>query len=269
MNIYQKQLDDIFKIITNKNKSRQDLISDLADYTETQQKFAIQFRALYDATELTHAKEIQKYVLRNKNSTTRMVAEELVHIDELFKAGFFKGMSKDSVMDDMIASIIKSATDLRFHGDMNDVYFSIGTLNFNSKAFNKDTDNIGNTIETQAYRIRKINGNSVQFEEVDINTLKGTGVTHTLNGNYKTLNKKIDNLFGDQHFNCYSYLNGHKQNMLESVEKAKISNTLTEIILNTGNGKNKYLSGLENYDKFYDSVNPKKFGKDASLLLIH
>lgn len=259
----KKQLDDIFKIITNKNKSRQDLISDLANYTETQQKFVIQFRALYDATELTHAKEIQKYVLRNKNSTTRMVAEELAHIDELFKAGFFEGMSKDSVMDDMIASIIKSATDLRFHGDMNDVYFSIGTLNFNPKAFNQNTDNIGNTIETQAYRIKKINNNSVQFEEVNINTLKGTGVTHTLTGNYKTLNKKIDSLFGEQHFNAYSYLNGHKQNMLESVEKAKISNTLTEIILNTGNGKKKYLSSLDNYDKFYNSINPKKFGKDA------
>lgn len=259
----QEELDDVFKTIINTDrKSLREEIEklntefkalDITDIKRKQiekqiaeKKFVLQFKALYDAPDLEHAKDFHKYVLRNKNASTRLVAEELLRIDELKEAGFFKGMKKGSVMDDMIELIKKASLDSRFHGNVNDIYFDVGSV-----ANNAD-------MRTTAYIIKDIQKGNVQIQEVsfDENGIMKFHQTDWLsnkgNVNYKKLNELLDERFA-VHVNAYEYVNNvlTREGTNLQVSRKKISKTFSDMILDKTNSS---------FDNFFKLSNTGKYG---------
>lgn len=218
----EKEFEAMFNKIIN--TSRDDLRKGLNGLKEgsseyAKQNFALQFRAMYDAPELKNAKEIHKYILRNKNAATRLVAEELVNIDKLEKA-----LQHGSVMDDMLDIILKAGTDLRFQGNKNHIYFDAGSVG------------VGRDKHSRAYMINNITKSNVYLEEVTFdenNLLKKTGNIIALSDrdtDYKTLNKLLNSRYS-VHVNVYDYINGlSTEGVNLKVDKQKIFNTLNDII---------------------------------------
>ena len=259
----QEELDDIFKTIinTDRNTLREEIeklntefkalnINDIKrkqlEKQIAEKKFVLQFKALYDAPDLEHAKDFHKYVLRNKNASTRLVAEELLRIDELKEAGFFKGMKKGAVMDDMIELIKKASLDSRFHGNVNDIYFDVGSVSNN------------NDMRTTAYIIKDIRKGNVQIQEVSFDE-KGIMQFHQTDWlskegdtNYKKLNKLLDERFA-VHVNAYEYVNNilTREGTDLQVSRSKISKTFSDMILDKTNGA---------FDNFFKLSNTNKYG---------
>ena len=230
----------------------------------SQQEFILQFKALYDATDISHAKEVHKYILRNKNASTREFAEEIVDINKLKKAGLFK----DSAEGDLIELINKTALDSKFKGNENYLYFLPGSL--------RDKQDI----ENAAYIIKEIEESNVILEKVNIDGAKliKTGELKRLsekNTNYMNLNKSLDNYIG---INAYQYINGLSREGIDlEVSRRKIANTMTDMILEKDNkvfnaffnkmGKNARLKyGINEYDFIGPGFNKTTIEKTRELL---
>lgn len=219
----QKELDTMFNKIIN--TSRDDLRKGLDKLEKgsteyARQNFALQFRALYDASHISHAKEVHKYILRNKNAVTRDFAEELVNIDKLKKQ--YPVLFRDSAEGDFLDLLTKSGLDSRFKGNENYLYFLPGSLRNH-----RDISNV-------AYMIDKVHKSNVTLEKVNIDGEKiiRTGEKIRLSdnpANYKKLNSLLDKYVG---VNAYQYLNGlSKEGIDLEVSRRKIANTMTDMIL--------------------------------------
>lgn len=218
----QKELDAMFNKIIN--TSRDDLRKGLNKLEKgsteyARQSFALQFRALYDASHISHAKEVHKYILRNKNAVTRDFAEELVNIDKLKKQ--YPTLFKDSAEGDFLNLLTKSGLDSRFKGNENYLYFLPGSL--------RDRRDISNI----AYMIDEIHKSNVILEKVNIDGEKiiRTGEKVKLSdnpANYKKLNSLLDEYVG---VNAYQYLNGlSREGINLEVSRRKIANTMTDMV---------------------------------------
>lgn len=250
-----EELDKMFNAIIS--TERKDIHNGaLKQYTEAQQSLALQFRALYDAADLEHAKDFHKYVLRNKNAATRTVAEELFRIDELKKAGFFDGMKKGAVMDDMIELITKASLDSRFHGNINHIYFDTGSVR------------PGKDIQTRAYML-DIKKNNIALQEITFGengAIKklGTEWLSDRDTNYTKLNELLDKRFA-VHVNAYEYINGLAKTGTDlEVSRKKITRTFDDILSFTDKSN-------KSFDNFF-ALGEKKinvFGKSEYDFISH
>ena len=237
------------EIITGTMEKFEKELNDSADKNlKTIAKFKLEFRALYEATTLPDAYEIQNSILRSKNPLAVNFAEALKELEST------DILENDSVFGDLARVLKKQYSDESLLIDSSNIYFKSGDLAQ------------GNDIIDKGYILDEIkttkNNTTIKLQQVDLDTLEPID-THTISANNKkTLNMKLKEFLDDiEGINKYVYMNSDtvKENALNTIESSKINRNINAILFNTGYDTRNGFDVFKSFNEL-DSTKQIQFG---------